>query len=142
MSVIVVALDLSSDMQPVLSAAEEQCRGLGCGMVLATVEPMVLSAAGVGVEELKQEVEQDFANDVGLIHELAGSVAEKGIQCRAVILEGEPSNGILKVAEKLNARMIILGSHGHSPLFDALIGSASPAVIHRANCPVMLIPLH
>ncbi len=43
-------------------------------------------------------------------------------------------------ANKLKADLIVVGSHGNSGLYKALIGSISEAIIKQATCPVLVIP--
>lgn len=38
------------------------------------------------------------------------------------------------------ARMLVLGSHGHGRMVTALVGSVAEYCIHNATCPVVVIP--
>jgi nucleotide-binding universal stress UspA family protein len=40
-----------------------------------------------------------------------------------------------------DADLLVLGSHGHSRLFHAVLGSVAEACIHHAVCPVVVIPV-
>jgi nucleotide-binding universal stress UspA family protein len=53
---------------------------------------------------------------------------------------GIPYKPILKMAEKMNADLIVLGTHGRSLLHRTLLGSNAERVIRGASCPVMAIP--
>jgi nucleotide-binding universal stress UspA family protein len=46
-----------------------------------------------------------------------------------------------QVAEKLDIDLIVMGSHGRGALHRALLGSVSEGVLHKATCPVMIIPV-
>ncbi|MGL5938967.1 MAG: universal stress protein, partial [Waterburya sp.] len=36
--------------------------------------------------------------------------------------------------------MIVLGSHGHGAVYRTLVGSVSEGIIHKASCPVLIVP--
>ena len=54
---------------------------------------------------------------------------------------GEPVPVIVAEATRLRATYIVLGSHGHSSVYDMLIGSVAKGVQTRAPCPVVVIPV-
>ena len=46
---------------------------------------------------------------------------------------------IVAVAEKRDAAAIVMGAHGRGRLSEALLGSTTRDVIHRAECPVVVV---
>lgn len=52
---------------------------------------------------------------------------------------GVPKNIILDVAEKIQADLIILGSHGRHGLNLLLLGSTANGVLHGAKCDVLAV---
>jgi len=54
-------------------------------------------------------------------------------------LAGDIPRIILSEAERINADLIILGSHGHGNLYHALLGGVGQKVKRKARCPVMLV---
>lgn len=55
------------------------------------------------------------------------------------VTEGQPAESILKLSGKLDADLIILGSHRHTVLGETLIGSTASKVLHKATSPVLLV---
>jgi universal stress protein A len=55
------------------------------------------------------------------------------------VARGRPVSEILRVAEKIGAEMIVVGSHGRSGLAELLLGSVAEAVVRRAVCPVVCV---
>lgn len=53
--------------------------------------------------------------------------------------QGAPGEAITRVAESRDADEIVIGTHGHGRLRSAL-GSVATDVLHRASCPVVVIP--
>jgi len=54
---------------------------------------------------------------------------------------GNPAAEILKAADRLNADLIILGSHGKGKLKYAFLGSVAEKVLRKTLRPVVVVPL-
>jgi len=63
--------------------------------------------------------------------------AEFNIDASSIIKVGPPSNEISKVAKELNISLIVMGTHGYSPLEELVIGSTALKVITKSPCPTM-----
>ncbi|WP_020677415.1 universal stress protein [Geopsychrobacter electrodiphilus] len=50
-----------------------------------------------------------------------------------------PKQAILEEAEKRNIDLIVMGSHRHSVLADAMLGTTTLKVLHRSTIPVMVV---
>ena len=55
------------------------------------------------------------------------------------VVEGHPVKVLLNTARR--ARMLVLGSHGHSRLRHAVLGSISEECVRQSTCPVVIIPV-
>lgn len=53
---------------------------------------------------------------------------------------GNPKVEIVRVAEQLNADLIVIGTHGRHGL-GVLLGSTASSVVHHANCDVLTVRL-
>lgn len=60
-----------------------------------------------------------------------------GVSARITCVENHPARMLLELAE--NARLVVVGSHGHGALHRAVLGSVSHAVLHHAACPVAVL---
>jgi nucleotide-binding universal stress UspA family protein len=47
---------------------------------------------------------------------------------------------ILDHAKQVSADYLVMGSHGHTALYDLLVGSTTHGVLLRAPCPVVITP--
>ena len=47
-------------------------------------------------------------------------------------------HGIVDMAKQVSAKLIVLGCRGLNTLRRTLMGSVSNAVVHHANCPVLV----
>ena len=61
-----------------------------------------------------------------------------GIEAGAEILEGDPANELVSLADNRDADMIVVGSRGYGALAGAVLGSVSQAVSQHANRPVVV----
>jgi len=50
-----------------------------------------------------------------------------------------PKQAILEEAAKRNADLIVMGSHRHSVLADAMLGTTTLKVLHRSTTPVLVV---
>ena len=53
---------------------------------------------------------------------------------------GSPIPLIAEMAATLEVDYIVMGSHGHTALYDLLVGSTTHGVLLRAKCPVIIVP--
>ncbi|PLX78264.1 MAG: hypothetical protein C0616_15155 [Desulfuromonas sp.] len=79
------------------------------------------------------------------LHELIRQETVEGEYDRLIegvkVVEGQPAEQILLGAEKAGADLIIVGSHRHSAIGDALLGHTASKVTHRSKIPVLLAPI-
>ncbi|MCK4620820.1 MAG: universal stress protein [Desulfuromonadales bacterium] len=55
------------------------------------------------------------------------------------VVEGQPAEVILAEARTLSADLIVMGTHRHSAIGEALLGSTAHKVLHRSEIPVLLV---
>ena len=58
-----------------------------------------------------------------------------------LVERGNPVELILETADKRDCDLIVMGSHGHGIIEDALIGSTARRVIRRSQKPVLVVRL-
>lgn len=64
---------------------------------------------------------------------------EHSARCHVHIGEGSPAREIIRMAEKLQADLIVMPSHNYSRVENILIGSVTSKVVERAHCSVMVL---
>lgn len=52
----------------------------------------------------------------------------------------EPADEVVRLADELEADLIVAGSHGHGYLGRLVMGSTSGKLLHGAHCAVMIVP--
>jgi nucleotide-binding universal stress UspA family protein len=136
---IVIATDGSDSAGHAVSAGCKLAGALGARAVLLYVRPPI-GALGEPYhqERLSKEMEHARAALDG-----AKGIAEfEGVESEEEILEGQPADEIVGLARARDALLIVVGSRGLGAVAGALIGSVSSAVLHRADRPVVVVPVH
>ncbi len=77
-----------------------------------------------------------FSENVKENHEGDGFVTDD-----IIVVRGNPVEEILKYAEDINCDLIVMGTHGHGTLADAMIGSTARRVLRRSAKPVLVVRL-
>ena len=57
----------------------------------------------------------------------------------AEAVHGPTSDVLVRASD--DADLLVLGSHGHSRMYHAVLGSVAEACIRNATCPVLIIPM-
>ena len=83
-------------------------------------------------EELKKQG-QEAVNYVKNLGEM------KGVNVESVLLEGNPSDELIRYAEEENMDIVIMGTLGKTGLDRLLMGSVAGNVVRHSKVPVMVV---
>lgn len=75
------------------------------------------------------------------LRQAAEAIEAQGLTTGTEIRIGDPAAEILSVAREIEASLLVMGSHGHGLLGEALLGSVAAAVTRWATLPVLILPL-
>jgi len=70
---------------------------------------------------------------------LAAKAAKGGVRTKTLLVEGNPSREITRVARKLHADLIIIGTHGRTGFAKLFLGSVANQIVATSTCPVMTV---
>ncbi|MDP2470958.1 MAG: universal stress protein [Candidatus Palauibacterales bacterium] len=93
-----------------------------------------------GPDEVRHEVAVEFKREHDQLQALAGRLREAGHRVTALMVQGPTVATILEQADRVEAEVIVVGSHGRGKLFDVMVGSVSAGVIRKAKVPVLVVP--
>ena len=93
-----------------------------------------------GPDEVRHDVAVEFKREHEQLHAMADRLREQGHQVNALMIQGPTVKTILEQADKLDAEVIVVGSHGRGKLFDLVVGSVSAGVIRKSPVPVLVVP--
>ncbi len=75
-----------------------------------------------------------------LLAEQLNSMLElRGVRSRAVVVTGDPFDGILRAAGEIGADLIVMGSHRKQFLRDIFVGTTIERVIRKRAFPVLMV---
>lgn len=137
---ILVTTDFSDAAELGLREAERVAADQGAELsllhVLEDATPATIDAASreriLGEHRLKA--------GASLEEMVAGRTVVEGI--KTMVAVGDDVDEILMVAADEQADLIVMASHGRTALGRVLLGSTTQAVLHRAKCPVLVVPAH
>ena len=131
---ILVALDGSPDAESALMHAVTLAHDQHARITLLTVGPSVNRSAAVGTApppdliDLHQEVLRD-----------ATALVPQDVGVTTRLERGDAAATILRIAREEEDDLIVMGSHGHSRIHRALLGSVSEKVLAQSEIPVLLM---
>ena len=85
------------------------------------------------VEIETREAERILAEQIGTMSEL------RDAKCRAMVVAGDPFDGILRSAESIEADLIVMGAHRKQLLRDIFVGTTIERVIRAGQYPVLMV---
>ena len=131
---ILVALDGSADSKTALRHAVTLARDQNAKLTLLTIVPNTPTPVGPGVAP---PPETDESHNQIIKEALAEIPHDVGVTTR--LEHGEIAETILKMVAEDQYDLLVMGSHGHSRVHRALLGSVSQSVLHKAAVPVLML---
>ena len=139
---LLAAVDLSRASAYVIEAVHRVAMATDAEVHLLHVVVPLASIAGPEFHPVMepQEVSERYLDEQEQLNALAKQLTEAGVNAIALIVQGDPVKTILSEARRLDAELIVAGSHGHGLLFDALVGSVSGGLLRKSTLPVLIVP--
>lgn len=131
---ILIAHDGSADADAALEHAAQLARDQHARLTLLTVAPLPHQPGAMGAP-----VTPDLVDCFTESQRRAADSVPDDVSVTTQLLRGEPAETILCAARKGDHDLIVMGSHGHSRLHRALLGSVSHRILHDSPVPVLLI---
>ncbi len=86
----------------------------------------------------ERALKADIARARRAVGEAVEVARAAGVEADTEILEGDPADELVSLADNRNADLIVVGSRGFGPLAGAVLGSVSRSVSQHANRPVVV----
>lgn len=136
---ILLTTDLAPNTHEVAKRAREMAKISDAKVSLLHVLEYTPSVYSGG--EFSIPVELDIEKT--LLKHANQSLAELGSEygiatANQYIKNGSVKTAVAELAEKIEADLILVGSHGHNGL-EALLGSTANAILHHAACDVLAV---
>ena len=141
MDKILVPIDFSEHSAYALEVAASLARHHGSELVL--LHMMGLSEAILTKDSSQEAAEAHYY--MKLTHkrfeEFRDKPYLKGLKVHEMVQNYKIFSEVNEVAMEVKAELIVMGSHGHGALEEALIGSTAKKVIRRSKKPVLVVRL-
>lgn len=140
---LLVPLDLSSATERVLATAIKLSRAMHANVFLlhvAAPEPDFVGY-GAGSPAVRDQVAHEHREEHRQLQAHAQALRNLGVDCTALLIQGATADAILREAERLEADLVVMATHGHGAMFDLLVGSISHSVLRHSRVPVVMVPV-
>jgi universal stress protein A len=137
---ILAPIDFSPVTPSVITAAVSLAQAMNARLILLHVMPIPHSVATcqLGAGETADLL---AATERGASQQLAGLIRDiAGIAVEPLTARGMAADEIVREARANGADYIVMGSHGHSALFEILVGSTTHNVMKWTACPILIVP--
>ena len=74
------------------------------------------------------------------LEEWCAPLRDAGVQYRTVVLDGSPAEVLMRVAEDLDASLVVVGRRGSGGFVEMLLGSVPHTLSHHARTPLVIVP--
>ena len=91
------------------------------------------------IEEVDQTTEAAARRYERVLERARGLAEDQGVPLETHVFAGHPVRDIVKLASDLEAELLVIGSRGHSKLYERMIGSRADRIIQLAQCPVLVV---
>jgi nucleotide-binding universal stress UspA family protein len=150
---VLVPIDFSSATAHVLDVVRQLATAFGAKVhivhvhqILPTLPTTPLGYGTIGVPDVMPMPTEEALSAVPNEEEIRRLEAQKteiagaGLEVSAHHATGDVVDEILGRADAIHADVIVMGRHGHSAMYNLLVGSVTEGVLKRARCPVLLVP--
>ena len=149
LNTLLVAVDFTPYSEAAALFASRLCRQLEAQLIVLHVIHDPAEAPGFYATKDKTpkylQTMEDAANDmmVTFLDNLCATHPEEEPlqKAKSLLVVGTPAVRIVEIAQKENADMIIVGSHGRTGLSGIMIGSKAERVVKLASIPVTVVKL-
>ncbi|TML19586.1 MAG: universal stress protein [Actinobacteria bacterium] len=141
MKPILLATDGSPTAEEATEKAIELANLLGAPLVVVTAWDIPYSTLGYAAVPVVPDLGKLAKEQADKVAAAAATRARSaGVEVQALTLRGFPVEEICRAAEKHEPQLLVIGSHGWSPIKRLIFGSVSTGVLHHAKCPVLIVP--
>lgn len=136
---IILGYDGSPGAHAALGEAVRLARDLGARIgVVFSYEPPAREAGEVA--DQRAAVRELGAR---IVREAEERLADLGFEdYEALLVDERPAEGLVRVADERDARMIVIGGAGERPIAGALLGSTPHKLLHLTDRPVLVVRRH
>jgi nucleotide-binding universal stress UspA family protein len=141
---ILVAIDdceSTTTASPVMQRVCELARAFSSNVWLLHVVPQSGPLPfNVDRKRVRGEIASELRHEHQFLQRLAQCLRDREIDASALLTEGATTDSILEESQRLEADLVVVGSHGHGLLYRALLDGTGERLLGESACPVMFVP--
>lgn len=140
---ILVAVDFKDNIGELMAYTESMAEKFNSKVwVVHVAEPSPeFTGYEVGPQYIRDVKAEEFREEHRQIQAISKLFIAKNIQSEALLIQGSTVETIIDEVKKLNADLLIVGTHKHGFLFNLLSENVSLELLKRAEIPFMAIPI-
>jgi len=136
-----------TDFSPTSAHAADYAAALAssCGaelVLLHVIPEMTYPMRSFGMSHSLEHIQEELqAKAQETLEQRSGELttAHSGLGVRGILLSGEPHEATMECAETEGADLIVMGTHGHAGITQALLGSTAEKVVRMSTRPVLTV---
>jgi nucleotide-binding universal stress UspA family protein len=133
---IVLGYDESPGARRALGYAVDLAKLLGDTLVIVYgAEP-----SGRMGDELAEHFKAVAERGRAALDQAVETATAAGVAATVELVDEKPAQALLDVADQHDARLIVVGTYGESPLRGAMLGSTPHKLLHWSSRPVLCVP--
>jgi nucleotide-binding universal stress UspA family protein len=136
MGVIVLGYDASPGAERALETAIELASQFGDRLLIA------FGAAPPGPPTEEETAHRRALEELGerVTSGALSRARDAGVDAEVALVPKRPHHALTELADRQNARMIVVGTYGESPIAGAILGSTPHKLLHLSERPVLVVP--
>jgi nucleotide-binding universal stress UspA family protein len=145
MQPILLATDGSPSADEARRQAIELARLTGSPLTVVSVLHVTAPAFGAGYGYSSGELYIELAKTerervAEVLEDAAQAARDAGLEVTTIIGEGNPVEEIVRIAQEVEPRLLVVGAHGWGLVQRIVYGSISTGLLHHAPCPILVVP--
>ena len=133
---LIVGVDGSEGSRAAVDEAIDLAGNLGATLTFVFVRKP--PSGWLGDPYYQRALTGDLVDARRAVAEAVETATTAGIGAYSEVLEGDPANELVSIADNRDVDMIVVGSRGHNALAGAVLGSVSQSVSQHANRTVVV----
>jgi nucleotide-binding universal stress UspA family protein len=134
--------DFSSASRPAFGTALGLARSHRAALTILHVMAPIVPLAGdayvspTAWDDLQRQVRRHAQKE---IDKRLAKARAAGVRATGLLLEGSPTDRIVRAAKSQRADLIVMGTHGRGAVAKLFLGSVAGRVVATAPCPVLTV---
>ncbi len=139
---ILVPVDFSDVTGAIIEEAARMAKMTGAVVTLIHIAPPNPDFVGYepGPVTVRNAVAGHLRDEHRQLQAIEKDLAGRGFKVVSLLIQGYTSEKILGEAARIQAELIVMGSHGHGLLRHLVVGSVTEGVLRKTTCPVLIVP--